>query len=172
MASGDIVRIGGGTDWSQYEPFNEEFFLQSTPTASRTIVKLVTGEGYVDRIAVRGSYLQLIISIDGTVVYQGTWTNNDPLRIQGILDESSLVTLTGTNMFSRMPNSSEAGTINTPIGMPYLGTLHETETSATSRTIIISKPLFFTNQLKVEVKAINGKSGFSSYASLVGGVKK
>jgi len=169
VASGDIIRIGGGTDWSKYNILSQIGSFSPASIDTYATLFSVVGAGYIScalghyGVYQKNGYIK--ITIDDVVVFESSATGEN----RGGTD--SIIGLTTSEyVMSSVTTGSTTWFLNNNI-MGQFSTFPYIETSVQSkRCCLLSQPIFFKKNFKVEAKT-NDITGAYQIA-IIGGIEK
>lgn len=159
------LQSSGGVDWSKYNIFNYESTIQnsSTPLIYSTAVN-ISGKGYIKNITFfsQSSSGGLKITVDDSVVFEAYGGSN--MNILGLVQEESLSLYNGS-ISARA--KERIAIVKIPRSYPYISL--EAYPNTDHSVCILSQPIFFKKNLKVEVKHLdsNGQSVITANGGIV-----
>lgn len=163
MASGDIIRIGGGFDPSKHAPIHiEQAHATQAANTYQTVVNL-TGKGFLTKAVHHSSNnFGIRITIDNVVVYESTWTGSG--QFIGVFLEEHVFT-TPTYLGTRVGASIKTAQGMKVAGLPHVHSANDLNDGSLG---ILPQPLFFSKSLKVEVRS--NYVGSSTLTTVLGGI--
>lgn len=183
MASGDIIRIGGGGfDITEYE----EFQLGKSEYSSGTLgvweeVVSIAGEGYLAFVAFLApspsSYTTgaMRVTLDGNVIFQGGMHENSNNSLYNACYLAWAPTIKHTaqdRSFGDFSPYQPANAVNVVVSSPvrthpFIADLSDLNSNEGQGSVVTVAPLTFKTTLKIEFR---GQSGGQYRVNWVGGV--
>lgn len=167
MASGDIIRLGGGTDWSQYTPFNKAGIITTvTPDADFVDVLNILGEGFLSFFAFASGGTndgeEWRVYKDGVLI--ADLGCDATTRGGGIIEFTTMSTDSSNYpvIFTNGGKWSTGVRGNCNLELPF--------TSKSIGLCLLPCPVFFSQSLVIKRKYITGDAYEHKY-QIIGGVK-
>lgn len=180
-----LQQVNGGIDWSKYSDLSGAVVVTPGDTGFRTMLD-ITGKGFIKKLigyrksgasqgAVSRGFIR--ITIDGLVVFEAnmrSYVNSSPPNTIGysglICEEHILGFDTSVGIYSKgLGISRYYASMSVINSLPY-SEPEDSSGNAYGKIFILSKPLFFNQNLKVEMRCIDTQTK-SMVLDYLGGVE-